>query len=92
MSQILNRLESRVCYESPFVRINSVEQAQEEIAFLRKAHTLGMFNKMLYENALGGGFLEFITPENVDHFLNQISKDAREMRYLPSSYSVGMNA
>ena len=77
-----------VIYESPDTEITSVEQARAEVAFLHKAYSLGMFNKMLY---LGnGGFHKSINADNIESSLDEIVKEAEKGNF-PHRYSIGMN-
>ncbi len=79
-----------VIYEAPFTQITSVKQARAETAFLHKAYSLGMYNKMMYFSGRGRGFHSDVNVGNINQHLQQIVEDA-ESGDLPSRYSVGMN-
>ncbi len=79
-----------IVYETSFVKISSVERAVEEANFLRKAYSLGMYNKMFYDREDGGGFVEPVNSGNLERLLGKIVNDARE-GYLPVRYSIGLN-
>lgn len=78
-----------IIYETPAIEIKTVERAREEVAFLRKAHSLGLFNKMIYDS--GSGLIQGrVNSSRLDHFLSQILADA-ELGKLPGRYSIGLN-
>ena len=80
-----------VIYETPFTQITSVEQARVETAFLHKAYSLGIYNKILYfGGGKGGGFHSSVNAKNINQQLEEIVEDAKAGN-LPSRYSIGLN-
>jgi len=85
-------LEQKIVYESPMLKITSLDQAEKEASFLQKAYSLGMFNKMIWlvENQCNGYIGSIENNNELDRQLNRLTDTAKKGN-LPIEYSVGMN-